>query len=106
MPRTIFVKIYQSKGNSDTVAMGIISKELRKSLKLKKGDTLEVRVDDKNGLLIYSGDKTMMLHVDSMSYSMLSSYFCFRYIQCCCNETLFKVATFKTSAIVFYTQLL
>jgi AbrB family looped-hinge helix DNA binding protein len=53
MPRTVFVKIYQSKGNSDTIAV-VIPKELRKSLKLKKGDTLEAKVDDKNGLLIYT----------------------------------------------------
>jgi hypothetical protein len=30
------------------------SGESRKSLKLKKGDTLEARIDDKNGLLIYT----------------------------------------------------
>jgi AbrB family looped-hinge helix DNA binding protein len=52
MPKTVFVKIYQSKGNSDTMAV-VIPKELRKTLKLKKGDTLQARVDDKNGLLIY-----------------------------------------------------
>ena len=32
----------------------VIPKQLRKTLKLKKGDTLEAEVDDKNGLLIYS----------------------------------------------------
>lgn len=53
MPRTVFVKIYQSKGNSDTMAV-VIPKELRKSLKLKKGDKLQAKVDDKNGLLIYT----------------------------------------------------
>ncbi|HEX9320361.1 MAG TPA: AbrB/MazE/SpoVT family DNA-binding domain-containing protein [Nitrososphaeraceae archaeon] len=53
MPRTVFVKIYQSKGNSDTMAV-VIPKKLRKTLKLKKGDTLEAKVDDKNGLLIYT----------------------------------------------------
>jgi bifunctional DNA-binding transcriptional regulator/antitoxin component of YhaV-PrlF toxin-antitoxin module len=53
MPRTVFVKIYQSKGNSDTMAV-VIPKELRKTLKLKKGDTLQAKVDYKNGLLIYS----------------------------------------------------
>jgi AbrB family looped-hinge helix DNA binding protein len=53
MPRTVFVKIYQSKGNSDTMAV-VIPKELRKTLKLKKGDTLEAKVDDKNGLPIYT----------------------------------------------------
>ncbi|HEX9318527.1 MAG TPA: AbrB/MazE/SpoVT family DNA-binding domain-containing protein [Nitrososphaeraceae archaeon] len=52
MSRTIFVKIYQSKENSDTTGV-IIPKKLRKTLKLKKGDTLEAKVDDKNGFLIY-----------------------------------------------------
>jgi len=31
----------------------VIPKELKKTLKLKKGDTLEAKVDDKNGLLNY-----------------------------------------------------
>lgn len=53
MPRTLFVKIYQSKGNSDTMAV-VIPKELRKTLRLKKGDKLEAKVDDENGLLIYN----------------------------------------------------
>jgi bifunctional DNA-binding transcriptional regulator/antitoxin component of YhaV-PrlF toxin-antitoxin module len=57
MPRTIFVKIYQSKGNSDTMAV-VIPKELRKTLKLKEGVTLKAKVDDKNGLLIYSKKST------------------------------------------------
>lgn len=52
MPKTDIVKVYQSKGNSDTLAV-VIPKELRKTLKLKKGDTLQAKVDDKNGLLIY-----------------------------------------------------
>jgi antitoxin component of MazEF toxin-antitoxin module len=52
MPRRVFVKIYQSNGNSDTMAV-VIPKELRKSLKLMKGDTLKAKVDYKNGLLIY-----------------------------------------------------
>lgn len=52
MARTVFVKIYQSKGNSDTKAV-VLPKELRKTLELKKGDTLEARVDDKNRVLIY-----------------------------------------------------
>jgi AbrB family looped-hinge helix DNA binding protein len=53
MPRTVFVKIYQSKGNSDTMAV-VIPKELRKTLRLKKGDMLNAKVDEKNGLLIYN----------------------------------------------------
>ncbi|MGA7976270.1 MAG: AbrB/MazE/SpoVT family DNA-binding domain-containing protein [Nitrososphaeraceae archaeon] len=32
----------------------VIPKALRESLKLKKGDKLEAKVEDKNGLLIYS----------------------------------------------------
>ncbi len=52
MPKTVFVKIYQSKRNSDTMAV-VIPKELRKSLKLKKGDTLEAKIDDKDRPLIY-----------------------------------------------------
>jgi AbrB family looped-hinge helix DNA binding protein len=52
MPRTVFVKIYQSKGNSDKMPI-VIPKKLRKRLKLKEGDTLEAKADDKNGLLIY-----------------------------------------------------
>jgi AbrB family looped-hinge helix DNA binding protein len=31
----------------------VIPKELRKTLELKKGDTLEASIDDKNRLLIY-----------------------------------------------------
>jgi hypothetical protein len=53
MPRTVFVKIYQSKGDSDTMAV-VIAKELRKTLKLKKGDTLKAKADDKNGFPIYT----------------------------------------------------
>ncbi|HVD08105.1 MAG TPA: AbrB/MazE/SpoVT family DNA-binding domain-containing protein, partial [Nitrososphaeraceae archaeon] len=34
----------------------VIPKELKKTLKLKKGDTLEAKVDDKNGLLNYKRD--------------------------------------------------
>jgi len=52
MERTIFVKIYQSKGNSDAAAV-VVPKKLRKTLKLKKGDILQAKVDDKNGFLIY-----------------------------------------------------
>jgi antidote-toxin recognition MazE-like antitoxin/antibiotic biosynthesis monooxygenase len=37
---------------SDLLA-AVIPKELRKSLKLKKGDTLQAQADDNNGLLIY-----------------------------------------------------
>jgi antitoxin component of MazEF toxin-antitoxin module len=51
--RTVFVKIYQSKGNSDTMAV-VIPKELRKTLKLKRGDKLEARVDAKYRFLIYN----------------------------------------------------
>lgn len=53
MPRTVFLKIYQSKGNSDAMAV-VIPKELRKTLKLRRGDKLQAKVDDKNGLLIYN----------------------------------------------------
>jgi bifunctional DNA-binding transcriptional regulator/antitoxin component of YhaV-PrlF toxin-antitoxin module len=53
MPRTAFLKIYQSKGNSDTMAV-VVPRELRKTLKLRRGDKLQVKVDDKNGLLIYN----------------------------------------------------
>ena len=53
MPRTVLVKIYQSKGNSDTMAV-VIPNELTKTLKLKKGDRLKAKVDDENGLLIYT----------------------------------------------------
>ncbi len=42
-----------TKGIPDTRAV-VIPKALRESLKLKKGDTLEAKVDDKNGLLIYN----------------------------------------------------
>lgn len=52
MPKTGIVKIYQSKGNSDTLA-GVIPKQVWESLKLRKGDRLEAKVDGKNGLLIY-----------------------------------------------------
>jgi antitoxin component of MazEF toxin-antitoxin module len=52
MPKTDIVKIYQSKGNSDTLAV-VIPKQLRESLKLSKGDRLEAKIDGKNGLLIY-----------------------------------------------------
>jgi bifunctional DNA-binding transcriptional regulator/antitoxin component of YhaV-PrlF toxin-antitoxin module len=31
----------------------VLSNELKKTLKLKKGDMLEAKVDDKNGLLNY-----------------------------------------------------
>ena len=50
---TVFVKIYRSKGNSDTGDVEfVVPKKLIKKLKLKKGISLEAKVDDKNGLLI------------------------------------------------------
>jgi AbrB family looped-hinge helix DNA binding protein len=52
MPKTDIVKVYQSKGNSDTLAV-VIPKEVRNSLKLKKGDKLKATLDSKNGFLIY-----------------------------------------------------
>jgi len=53
MSLSVFVKIYRLKGNSDTMDV-VIPKKLRKTLKLKNGDTLEAKVDEKNGLLIYT----------------------------------------------------
>lgn len=53
MPRAVFLKIYQSKGNSDTTAAAVIPKKLRKTIKLKNGDELQAKVDEQNGLLIY-----------------------------------------------------
>ena len=53
MPRTVFVKVYQSKGNSETMAV-VIPKQLRKTLKLKKAERLQAKLDNKNVLLIYT----------------------------------------------------
>jgi bifunctional DNA-binding transcriptional regulator/antitoxin component of YhaV-PrlF toxin-antitoxin module len=61
MPKTDIVKVYQSKGNSDTLAV-VIPKEMRNSLKLKKGDRLKASLDPKKGFLIYKpeGSKTII----------------------------------------------
>lgn len=49
MPKTDIVKIYRSKGNSDTLAVVIV----RISLKLERGDMLKASVDSKSEIILY-----------------------------------------------------
>lgn len=50
MPKTDIVKIYRSKGNSDTLAV-VIPKSVISSLKVE--DMLKASVDSKSGNIIY-----------------------------------------------------
>lgn len=52
MPKTDVVKIYQSKGNSDTLAV-VIPKIIRSNLNLQRGDRLRATFDSKTGNIVY-----------------------------------------------------
>jgi antitoxin component of MazEF toxin-antitoxin module len=51
MPKTDIVKVYQSKGNSDTLAV-VIPKNIWSELQLKRGDKLKA-TSDINGQIIF-----------------------------------------------------
>lgn len=52
LPKTDIVKIYQSKGNSDTLAV-VIPKHVRSNLNLQRGDKLKATFDTKTGNIVY-----------------------------------------------------
>ena len=52
MPKTDKVRVYQSKGNSDTLSV-VIPKNIRSSLNLQRGDIFQASLDSR-GNIVYT----------------------------------------------------
>ncbi len=50
MPRTDIVTVFQSKGNSDTLAL-VVPKNVRESLRIRRGEKFQAKADSRGRIV-------------------------------------------------------